>query len=271
MQSELATAQTVQETLFPNNEAELHGLRIAGYYEPASECGGDWWHYFKVGDKVYLWIGDATGHGAPAALITSAAKSAATIIERFEEVLPISAASALTLLNRAIFEVSKGKIMMTFFLACYDAKTKVMSYSNASHEAPYLMKKLDRPTKRKDLIPLNEINNPRLGEARDTIYKETSITLEPGDRVFFYTDGLTDIQNQENEAWGERQFLKTLIEVVEGAPPAHESVYRMREALILHRRRAPLIDDVTFFMIEVPVAELAMGEIFEMPSGESAV
>ncbi len=82
MESELQTAKTVQETLFPETRAKIGPLAIAGYYEPASECGGDWWHYCQIGNKIFLWIGDATGHGAPAALITSAAKSASTIIER---------------------------------------------------------------------------------------------------------------------------------------------------------------------------------------------
>ncbi|MEN0058912.1 MAG: SpoIIE family protein phosphatase, partial [Bdellovibrio sp.] len=127
MESELQTAKTVQETLFPETRAQMGPLSIAGFYEPASECGGDWWHYCEVGSKIFLWIGDATGHGAPAALITSAAKSASTIIER----LNISPAQALELLNRSIYDVSKGRIMMTFFLASFDKQTGEVVYCNA--------------------------------------------------------------------------------------------------------------------------------------------
>lgn len=85
MQNELQTAKTVQETLFPDANALLEKIAISGFYEPASECGGDWWHYCMInGRAVFFRIGDATGHGAPSALITSAAKSAAAIIEIFE-------------------------------------------------------------------------------------------------------------------------------------------------------------------------------------------
>ncbi len=247
MENELQTARTVQETLFPENNGKVGPLSISGFYEPASECGGDWWHYCEVGEKkVFLWIGDATGHGAPAALITSAAKSASTIIER----LNISPAKAMELLNRAIYDVSKGRIMMTFFLACYDPKTGEMTYSNASHEAPYLMKKSGDQLTKSDLIPLNEVNNPRLGQGRDTVYAQTSVRLEPGEMVFFFTDGISDIQNPGNEAWGERKFIRALVQANHDFPGTTESVQRFSKAFQEHRQGALLIDDVTFFVVK---------------------
>lgn len=246
MESELQTAKTVQETLFPETRAKIGPLAIAGYYEPASECGGDWWHYCQIGNKIFLWIGDATGHGAPAALITSAAKSASTIIER----LNISPAKALELLNRSIYDVSKGRIMMTFFLASFDLETGELVYCNASHEAPFLIKKGEGPLKKKDLIPLNEVNNPRLGQARDSVYEQTSIQVEEGDSVFFYTDGIPDIQNPGKEAWGEREFLKALIAANKDYPGVNDSVDRFVVTFQGHRQGAPLVDDVTFFVVK---------------------
>src|SRR5690606_35511909 len=80
MEGELETVRLVQETLFPEPVKRVGDFHLAGHFEPASECGGDWWHYCKVGDKLFIWIGDATGHGAPSAMVTSAAKAAATII-----------------------------------------------------------------------------------------------------------------------------------------------------------------------------------------------
>lgn len=246
MEAELQTAKTVQDTLFPNTRAKMGNLSIAGYYEPASECGGDWWHYCEIGNKIFLWIGDATGHGAPAALITSAAKSASTIIER----LNITPAKALELLNRSIYDVSKGRIMMTFFLASFDAQTGTLTYCNASHEAPFLIKKSSGELQKKDLISLNEVNNPRLGQDRDSVYQETSIQLDEGDSVFFYTDGIPDIQNPDKEAWGERKFIKALIAANKGFPEAGESVEKFSKSFQDHRQGAPLIDDVTFFMVK---------------------
>lgn len=246
MESELQTAKTVQETLFPETEAKIGPLSIAGYYEPASECGGDWWHYCQVGQKIFLWIGDATGHGAPAALITSAAKSASTIIER----LNINPAQALELLNRSIYDVSKGRIMMTFFLASFNPETGELTYANASHEAPFLMKKSEQPLKKKDLIPLNDVNNPRLGQARDTKYKQTTVKVEPGDMILFYTDGIPDIRNGKKETWGEREFLKALISVNKDYPSAQESIQRLVQLIQDYRQGEVLVDDVTFFVVK---------------------
>jgi sigma-B regulation protein RsbU (phosphoserine phosphatase) len=247
MQGELNTARTVQETLFPPANAKLADLAISGFYEPASECGGDWWYYCQVGERIYLWIGDATGHGAPAALITSAARSASTIIER----LNVEPKEALTLLNRAIYDVSRGQIQMTFFLASYDHRTRKLSYANASHEAPFLMHEHGAPFKKSDLIPLNEVNNPRLGQSRDTVYEQTEVQLEPLDRILFYTDGLSDIQNPQKKPWGEREFVKTILASNSGGVSVQESAAKLVKAFSDFRQQAPLIDDVTFFICKV--------------------
>jgi sigma-B regulation protein RsbU (phosphoserine phosphatase) len=246
MESELKTAQTVQETLFPAPLAEMNQLRIAGFYEPASECGGDWWHYCQVGKKVFLWIGDATGHGAPAALITSAAKSAASVLET----LDFSASKCMEFLNRSIYDVAKGKMMMTFFIACYDSVTGELSYANASHESPFLIQRTKGNTlKKKDLIPLNEVNNPRLGQARDTHYKQATIHLNPGDRVLFYTDGIPDIENLQKKPWGEREFIKSILHANHESA-VQTSVQTMVSQFKEFRKNAPLKDDITFFMVE---------------------
>lgn len=247
MESELQTAKTVQETLFPEARQTLNGLEIAGFYEPASECGGDWWHCCTIGNKVFLWIGDATGHGAPAALITSAAKSASTIIES----LNVGPAEALGFLNKAICEVARGRIMMTFFLAAYDPETKQLAYANASHEAPFLIRPgEDGGLKKRDLIPLNDVNSPRLGQSKDTVYHEAVVELLPGDLVFFYTDGVTDIRSPGDQPWGEREFIKALIAANKDFPDAGRSVDRFVRSFQSFRQNSQLADDVTFFVVK---------------------
>lgn len=246
MQNELQTARMVQETLFPPPRADLGPAEVVGYYEPASEVGGDWWSYTQIGNSVYFWIGDATGHGAGAALITSAAKSAAGLIET----LGFSPSQALQALNRSIYDVSRGKVMMTFFLGKLDMKTLKMSYCNASHEAPFLFRRKDEPYKKKDIEFLNEVNNPRLGQSRNSEYKETSVDLGPGDLLFFYTDGVPDIRDKKNEAWGEREFIKTLLSSVNSSPSPVEVVAGFSEHFQAYRQGATLADDLTFFLVK---------------------
>lgn len=246
MENELQTARMVQETLFPAPRADLGPVEVVGFYEPASEVGGDWWSYSQVGDSVYFWIGDATGHGAGAALITSAAKSAAGLIEA----LGFSPAQALEALNKSIYDVSRGKVMMTFFLGKLDLKTMKLTYCNASHEAPFLFRQKEEPFKKKDIEFLNEVNNPRLGQSRDSVYKETSTQLGFGDLVFFYTDGVPDIRNRALEAWGEREFIKTLISSVNSSPSPTEVMANFTDHFQAYRQEATLADDLTFFIVK---------------------
>lgn len=247
MENELATVKAVQETLFPPSRFDSGPVHIAGHFEPASECGGDWWSYSRVDDRVFLWIGDATGHGAPAALITSAAKSAASIVESIPDISP---SRALEIMNSAIYETSKGQIMMTFFLGVLNLKTGKLTYANASHDPPYLLRKMDQPLTKKDLVPLMDVNGPRLGDKKGSTYQETEIQLNSQDTILFYTDGVLDVQDAEGKPWGERQFLKSVMAVNATTGSVEEKVDLLRLRIAEYREASELIDDVTLFMCQ---------------------
>jgi sigma-B regulation protein RsbU (phosphoserine phosphatase) len=245
MEKELETAKTVQETLFPLANAQIGPMKISGFYEPASECGGDWWHYCEIGENIYFWIGDATGHGAPAALITSAAKSAATVIENLGEVSP---AKALQFLNRAIYSTSKGQMMMTFFLAAINKATGKLTYSNASHDPPYLLVDVEGVVKKKDIQLLNEVNSPRLGEKPDTVFKEASLQLQKNSILTMYTDGVFDVENDSGQAWGERRFVKSLTKALSEEAQPQATVDKLVKEMKDFRQDTHLKDDVTLIL-----------------------
>ncbi len=248
MESELATARTVQETLFPESFQHLGAVEIAGHYVPASECGGDWWFYCENGDKVYIWVGDATGHGAPAALVTSAARAVVSVITSGPE-MPVG--ECLRIMNRAIYDTSKGKMMMTFFLACIDRSTGEVSYSNASHEAPLVLRARgpnDGEAKRNDFEPVIDVNNPRLGEQPDRVFKESKLQLADGDIIVFYTDGVIDLKNTEAKQLGERRFIKMLASGLSGSTGLPHSLGSIVQSLEDFRTNVPLDDDVTLIL-----------------------
>ncbi len=245
MEKELETAKTVQETLFPTSKFELGKVKLAGVYQSASECGGDWWYHCVIEGKIFLWIGDATGHGVPAALLTSAARSAATIIERLPDITP---AKAMKYLNSSIHHGAKGKMMMTFFIASIDTETGEVLYANASHDSPYLLRDTSGKLTKKSVEPLNEVNSPRLGELADYDYEDCKVQLEPGDAIFFYTDGVPDVQNPEGVAWGQKNFMKNILSSASGNTPADEAVEKMRSEAMGYRQNMELPDDVTFIL-----------------------
>ncbi len=254
MQGELATVKTVQETLFPASQTQFGPVRIMGHFEPASECGGDWWSYSQVGDKIFLFIGDVTGHGAPAALITSAARSAAAVIEGLPDMSP---GRALSIMNRAIYLTSKGQIMMTFFMASIDLVKGTFTYASASHDPPYLLKQNSEKLTKKDLIPLNDVNGPRLGDQKEHQYKEVTVDFAPGDLVFLYTDGILDIESPEGKKWGERAFLKSLVDSANIVANVDTKVENLLVQLNKFRDGSDLIDDVTMVMCEYEKKEAA--------------
>lgn len=248
MESELKTAHLVQSTLFPEPSFKSDSIDVVGYYESASECGGDWWYYNTVNNSTYLWIGDATGHGVPAALVTSAARSAATILQELPDLSPHQ---ILGMLNRSIYGVAKGQVLMTFFFAKFDHKTKVLTYSSASHDPPYLFPYKDEKLKKRDIKPLMDSNGPRLGEDLNSTYEESTVQLTQKDRIVFYTDGIPELADPNGTQWGERKFLKTLLDEFNIGSDISTVSEALLQNIKIHRDGHPLEDDVTFFMTEI--------------------
>jgi phosphoserine phosphatase RsbU/P len=249
MAGELETVKLVQETLFPKTESTFGDYNIVGHFEPASECGGDWWYYSQVGDKIYIWIGDATGHGAPAAMVTSAAKSAASIIESIPNMTP---GRALEILNKAIHETTKGRILMTFFIACLDLTKGEVTYANASHEPPYLIhtKNTEGPFTKKSLEPLIEASGPRLGDKVDAKYTEATVKMNKGDTILFYTDGVVDLMNKSGKAWGERGFIKSILDSAGAGKSVAPKIARLKSNISTYREATDLVDDITLVMCQ---------------------
>jgi sigma-B regulation protein RsbU (phosphoserine phosphatase) len=211
MEKELETARVVQENLFPKNLHNEAGFSLAGFYVPASECGGDWWSYFKQGNRLYVLLGDATGHGVPAALITAAAQSCCTAIQEISRRVPaykMTPGTIMRELNVAIHHAAKGGMNMTFFIAMIDLKSGGMVYANASHELPIVCRLVSGGPPEFNMLMGDP--GPCLGESVDSVYPEHTLQLQPQDTVIWYTDGLVEVRNDQDEEWGERRFMKVL-------------------------------------------------------------
>lgn len=246
LESELKTAQAVQQTLFPPTYHQFECGEIHGVYQSASECGGDWWHYYENESTIWFWIADATGHGAPAALITSAIKSAVAMVEN----LKIEPESAIELVNKSICQVSKNKMMMTCFLGVVNKKNKILNYINASHEAPFVLA-ARKDLKKKDLIFLDNSKCNRLGQSVESIYQVAAYQLQPQDRIFVYTDGVPDIRNKKEESLQERGLFKVVLENHNKSQNVSHFVESVQMELDKFRENSELIDDVTFFAIDL--------------------
>ncbi len=251
MEVELQTAKAVQDTLFPEpTEFTSAKISLAGSYQPASECGGDWWFYNTIGNRIFLWIGDVTGHGVSAALVTSAARAAVSGIESNPEITP---GLALTILNKAVYDASKGQKYMSFCVVAVDLKTGGCTYASAAHELPFVIRNLGAS----DPIGFDVSYLPTattsflLGQQEAAVFQENTIYLKPGDSLFLYTDGITELVNQAGMQWGDRKVRQTILSCAQENKSAAKFVYKFNENMHAFRDNAEVLDDMTFFVFSL--------------------
>lgn len=208
IESELKVAQLVQNSFFPRHGLIKQDFSVEGMYSPASECSGDWWGFFEQKGKVTILVCDATGHGVPAALITAAAHSCVSTLKIDSESKVVRPKDVLEKLNKVICSMNSD-ILMTAFVLEIDEESKAVTYANASHMSPYLLKKIDDSYTKEGLSALIENNGPRMGDKMDSIYTENSFEYHSGDRIILFSDGLIEME-VDGKAWGQRNFLKSL-------------------------------------------------------------
>jgi serine phosphatase RsbU (regulator of sigma subunit) len=213
LEKEQEGARAIQEALVPPNELVARaGFALSGYFMPSSQCGGDWWTYHDLpGDRLLVLIGDVTGHGIPAAMITATAKAASDTVRAVSgDRLTVS--YLLEVLNRAIYESARRKYFMTCFASIVDMRTRTITYANAGHNFPYLVRVKSATdasgnpgAEAQEFQVLMSRGNP-LGDVIDSKYPEKTQSLEAGDVVVWYTDGIVECENDHGEEYGEKRF-----------------------------------------------------------------
>jgi len=204
MEKELEVAKTIQETLVPGHEPVDKGVfKFAGYFQPASQCGGDWWTWHEmVGDKILVVIGDVTGHGVPSAMITAAAKAACDVA-RAVHGDDIDPARLLEIMNNAIYQSAKRKFVMTCFASTIDTKRRTITYANAGHNFPYLYRATEGGGGEFGSLM---IRGNRLGDLQESKYEVKTTDLQVGDLLVWYTDGIVECESASGEEYGEKRF-----------------------------------------------------------------
>ncbi|MBF0237564.1 MAG: serine/threonine-protein phosphatase [SAR324 cluster bacterium] len=207
MAAELKTASAVQQALFPKYLPDFENLKFASFFQSASETGGDWYGFMQIQNTLYSLIGDVTGHGTPAALVTATASATCAMIQKLYllEQKKLSPGEILSHLNHIVRDTGSSQYLMTFFVAAIDIQTGYMTFSNAGHNFPFVIKSGGQVSKL-----LN--SNLRLGDKMDSEFTESALQLQTGDIIFLYTDGLIENENKEGEMWGERRLRNVLAE-----------------------------------------------------------
>lgn len=242
MESELETAMTVQKTLFPEPVWTSKSVEVYGKFFTASECGGDLWQYHETEDSFFVYIGDVVGHGVPSALMTTAARAIASVAG-FQKIT--SPTDILQLMNHSIYEASKGNMWMTFFVGRLDKKTGQFVYSSASHNPPFLFRNKE-DLKKSEVEVLQDSSGPTLGKSKVGDYNQGQIQMNPGDLIFFYTDGLTECVNDKKDQLGENKLIRGLVKKWNQTKDCNEFCQSATDQMEAHRAGFPFEDDVTF-------------------------
>lgn len=249
LDQELKIAQAVQGKLLPREFISSAQSQVASFYRSATECGGDWWGIAEFPGKTVFAIADATGHGVSSALITAAARSSFSMFEKFASEQPdqISPKRVLELANRAIYDSAQGDIMMTYFACVVDHETKKIYASSAGHNPQYFVS-LGTGGSIKGLTPRGN----RLGETRNVdaaAWEMVGVSYAPGDRLFLYTDGLTEAMNSDLKMFGRKGLRNALNGAIRA--DVGGGIQQITQAVFDHTGSRPLDDDITLVMVEL--------------------
>jgi phosphoserine phosphatase RsbU/P len=199
---EMLEARDVQRGLLPNGIPQFPGFEISSAWRPARVVGGDYFDVFQLNRyQAALCIGDVSGKGLAGALLMSNLQAAVRATARVAPD-PRSLCERLNELIRANIAADK---FITFFYGLLDVSRRTLTYANAGHNAPVLVR-ADSSVLRLDQ------GGPVLGVFPEPRYARGNVHLAPGDRLVLFTDGLVEATNSFNDEFGEERLIKMLVE-----------------------------------------------------------
>jgi serine phosphatase RsbU (regulator of sigma subunit) len=252
MKRDLDAAARVQQTLLPEGFPQFEGLSFAWTYRPCDELAGDALNIVRINDElVALYLLDVSGHGVPAALLSVTATrslhpragGAASLVAGTganpEAVGPAQVAAQL---NTLYPMESNGDHYFTMIYGLLNVHTRRLRFTVAGHPAPILVRRGSPPQ------PV-EAMGFAIGMLDDVEYEEAVLDLQPGDRLYLYSDGLTEEVNAQDEAFGEERLLGA---IAEGQPLGlQETVESLVQKVVAWRGEEHLRDDVSVLAVAV--------------------
>ncbi len=201
MESELAQASEIQQSLLPPEAPKVQGYDLAGYNLPCRTVGGDYYDFLPYKDgRLGIVVGDVSGKGLPAALLMSSLQAR---VQMLVETAPDPAA-AVTTLNRNLAERALLGKFITFFYGLLDAATGTLQYSNAGHNYPLLLRASGEV---EELLGSGMV----MGILASNTYQLLDKKLERGDLLALYSDGVTEACSPSGEELGETGLAKFLL------------------------------------------------------------
>lgn len=246
---EIEIAREVQERLFPQSYPEIAGIDLAGYCRPAQVVGGDYYDFFalprraadSISDtRLALALGDISGKGISAALLMASLRAS---LRSAAQLQTGDLAALMSHVNRLAYESSTTNRYATFFYAEFDPCTHMLTYVNAGHNPPIVLRGRER-------IAL-EATGTVIGLLPEAPYAEAKLLLQTGDVLIAFTDGISEAMNPNEDEWGEDQMIssvRALLDRPECTATAQQLIECVLEGADRFRADAPQHDDMTLLV-----------------------
>ncbi len=238
----LEIARHIQQSLLPARPLKIHGVEVAGACIPATQVGGDYFDYFTTPNGLDIVIADVSGHSVGAAIIMAEARS----ILKVEVCGPVflGVAELLTVMNDVLYEdLDRAELFITLFYVRYDIETGCLSYANAGHNRPLLIRE------KADGCTQLDAEGLILGVRKGVVFEEKSVSLAPGDRLLLYTDGIVEARNPAGRFYGLSRLCEQFTKL------RGESPQDVVEALLKDVRRfcesSVFDDDISLVVLQV--------------------
>ncbi len=235
IEQELEFARTIQESALPKNFAfPRRDFAIYATMDPAKEVGGDFYDFFFVEqDKLAMVIADVSGKGIPAALFMMRAKTAIRGLAESGQ----SPSEILYRANNALCEGNNAGMFVTVWVGVVDLATGKMQCANAGHEYPLLMRAGG------DYEYIKDKHGLALAAMEEMRYKEYELQLNPGDRLFVYTDGIPEAIDENVKQYGSKRLAQVLNTVKDDTIAA--TLPAVRRDIAAFAGGAEQFDDIT--------------------------
>ena len=231
--ADLALAERIQSSMVPSTPLIGENFLIRGTMKPAKEVGGDLYNYFQIDeDHVGFVVGDVSGKGVPAALFMAKANM---LLRLALKDLDVDEA------NKILCEDNAENFFVTAFLAVLNVKTGWLHYVNCGHEPVFL-------GHNGVYEPLDEEANLMLGMDEDLKFVDQKIKLVPGDRLFLYTDGVSEAMDIDGKLFGKERIREALNK--NASLPSEPRFHAMWEAVADFVKTAEQSDDACMVSLD---------------------
>jgi serine phosphatase RsbU (regulator of sigma subunit) len=250
-QEEVITS--VQKDLFLKEPLKEKQVQISGRGLAASPFGGDWWHYEKMGEYVFLIVCEMADRGVQAGILTAAIRGAISIISiqsRFETSEPLKLKTFVQHLNATLYEIFRGEKSVTCFMALMNTTNGVLEMMNADHSVPHLYRV---KSGRFELLPVNK--SPALGTTLEGPLDPDLFQLISGDLIFSWSTGLFKILNSAGETLNTAKMIDWVQELYIQAPDDANKISlgltKKTEVFFGETSKNPPID-MSFLVLTIP-------------------